>query len=164
MKTTITLAALALSIIPANALTLEQAQNELAGMHCSGSSCTSSSTSTSTVENPDIVTSTTTLVRPATSDARDYANTTDANKPGFWNEKCQTIAYVNDDCTVQALNQGSGGFPAIYHTETVVTDGGTTIVSTCTTTTKTLSYNGPNTSRDKAWSVDISTSTSDGAC
>lgn len=148
----------------ASALTLEQAQNELAGMHCSGSSCTSSQTTSTTVKNPDVVTSITTLVSPATSDARDYSNTHDATRGGWWNERCQTFAYVNADCTVQALNQGSGGFPTVYRTDTTVTDGGTSVVQSCETTTKTLSYNGPKTDRANAWSIDTSTSSSDGAC
>lgn len=155
MKIITALAVLTLSS-PAYALSLTDAMNELAGMTCSGSTCTSRQSGSVTVDNPDI----TTLVSPATSDARPYADTTDHNKPGFWNEKCQTISYVNEDCTPQALNQGSGGFPAVYST----TDGGTTTTPTCTTTTKELAYNGPNTSRDTAWSITTSESTSDGGC
>lgn len=88
-------------------------------------------------------------------------------------EKCQTYAYVNADCTVQSIAPAGGGRAATYKTEIVVTDGGTTTVvtpggtstvATCETTTKELSYNGPHTDRANAWSVSSSSSTSDGAC
>lgn len=148
MRNTLTIAAFFALAGSANALTLDQAMNELAGMHCSGSSCTSSATVTD---------SRTILVSPAVSgDPAPIANTDDSYTPGWWNAKCKTIAYVNEDCTVQSLNPGNlGGRPAVYGSESF---------DTCVTTTKTLGYNGPATSRDKAWSIDTSTSSSDGAC
>lgn len=30
---------------------------------------------------------------------------------GWWNEKCRTIADVNDDCVVKSMNPGYGGMP-----------------------------------------------------
>lgn len=147
-RSILTIASLALMAMPAMALTLEQAQNELAGMSCSGSSCTSEQTITTTND---------VLIQAAESgDPAPIANTDDAYVPGWWNEKCKTIAYVNEDCTVQSLNPGNlGSRPAVYGTEDVYS---------CETTTKTLSYNGPFTSRDKAWSVDTNVSSNDGAC
>lgn len=150
MLKTITLAALATvaMIGNANALTLEQVWNEVGGYHCSGSTCTSSSTVTDTRE---------VLISPAVSgDEVPYVNTDNPYQAGWWNEKCQTIAYVNADCTAQSINQGTrGGKRAVYGTEDF---------DTCVTTSKEITYNGPYTSRDGAWSVDTSTSRSDGAC
>lgn len=42
-------------------------------------------------------------------DPAPIANTDDPYKPGWWNEKCKTFAYVNADCTVQSLNPGNLG-------------------------------------------------------
>lgn len=161
-RLSLSLAALVLMAAPATALTLEQAQAELAGMSCSGSSCTSSTSSTTTNQLPDVVSSYQIETAPATSEAASQP-TRDGSR-GFWNERCKTFAYVNADCTVLSIAPTSGGSPAQYKTVLVVTPGGIETVVTCTTTTKTLSYNGPHTSRDKAWSVDSSESTSNGAC
>lgn len=159
--------ALALLAIPAHALTLEQAMNEVAGMHCSGSACTSKSTSSVTVQNPDILSHTEVLVSPATR--QDAPNTSlqsfDHCPPmrtmnGGWTARPN----VNADCTALSINPGSGGFPAVYDTVTATTPGGTTTTVTCTTTTKEMVYNGPHTARDGAWSVNTSVSSSDGAC
>lgn len=132
----------------ANALTLEQVFEEVGGYHCSGSTCTSSSTVTDTREI---------LISPAVSgDEVPYVNTDNPYQAGWWNEKCQTIAYVNADCTAQSLNQGTrGSRPAKYGSEEF---------DTCVTTSKEITYNGPKTSRDGAWSIDTSSSSSDGAC
>lgn len=153
---------------PAMALTLEQAQNELAGMTCSGSSCSSSTTVTTAVQNPDIVTERQVLVSPATSEA---ATQPDQSSPaedyasgGWFNARCGGIGYYNADCTALSIAPTSGGTGAVYRTETIVTPGGTSTVVTCVTTTKTLTYNGPHTSRNGAWSVDSSSSESSGAC
>ena len=71
---------------------------------------------------PDLITTTDVVVSPATHDSGGSPSfTPTGNEPGFWNEKCQTFAYVNDDCTVQALNIGGGGFPAVVRTDTVIT-------------------------------------------
>lgn len=150
----------ALLAAPAMALTLEQAQAELAGMHCSGSSCTSSETVITVVQNPDIVT-TTEIAFPETRDdsGQSYPHCTMGviGKPGIRVPKPN----VNADCVPQSISPTLGGG---FRLVTTVTDGGTSIVETCATTTKKLTYNGPNTSRDGAWSVDTSVSTSDGAC
>ena len=163
MKITISLIAALAFASPAYALTLQQAQNELAGMYCSGSTCTSKTAGTVTTDNPDIITSTQVLVSPAGNETKRTLAV--ESERGFWNERCQTIAYVNADCTVQSIaDHDQGGGNAIYTTVTSITDGGVTVTATCTTTSKTLSYNGPNTSRDTAWSVSTSTSTSEGGC
>lgn len=167
MKLTLTLAALLIAS-PAYALTLDQAQAELAGMHCSGSTCTASTTNSTTVQNPDIVTTTRVQTAPARSGNTDHLKGptfTDAEayrKGGWWNERCQTYAYVNSDCAT--LSIADHGSAATYRTVTVVTSGGTSVVQSCTTVTKELTYNGPNTDRAGAWSVDTSSSSSDGAC
>lgn len=162
MKTTLTLFAAMAFTAPAYALTLEQAQNELAGMHCSGSSCTSEQTVTTTVQNPDVITRTEVEVSPATFE--DPAQPVHDGSRGFWNERCETFAYVNADCVAQSIAPLGGGTPAVRRIDVTVTPGGTTTTVTCETTTKTLTYNGPNTSRDGAWSIDTSSSSSDGAC
>lgn len=137
-----------MSISAANALTLEQVFDEVGGYHCSGSTCTSSTTVTN---ERDV------LVKPAESgDEVPYVNTDNPYQAGWWNEKCQTIAYVNADCTAQSINQGTrGGKRAVYGTESY---------DTCLTTNKEIVYNGPHTSRDGAWSVNTSYSSSDGGC
>lgn len=170
---------------PAYALTLQQAQQELAGMMCSGSTCTSKANGSVTVDNPDIVTTneltdisttSTTLVSPAVEgNPRAYDGTL-----ATWCPMITTMnggktypSNVNADCVPQSLNPGKGGISAVYATstvvtdggvETIVTDGGTTTSPTCTTTSKELVFNGNATSRDMAWSVNTSSSTSEGAC
>lgn len=177
------LACLALAA-PASALTLQEAMAEVAGYHCSGSTCTSSATVPVTVQNPDVVTtvelpdvvtSEEVLVSPATtSTPRDYSGL------ATWCPMISTMnggktypSNVNADCVPQSLVPGSGGTPAIFQTVTTVTDGGTTtvttpggtsVVDTCVTTSKELTYNGPNTDRANAWSVSSSSSSSSGAC
>lgn len=165
------LSALALSALffvpAANALTLEQAQNEVAGYHCSGNGCTKSTTVSTTTQNPDIVNSTQVMVSPAYGGTSRTLSVpgTNSDKGGFWSEKCQTYAYVNDDCTVQSIaDHDQGGSAAVFQTVTTVTPGGTTNTVTCSTTTKQMNYNGPNTDRANAWSVSSSTSSSAGAC
>lgn len=163
MKTLTITAALALALTaPAYALSLQQAYDELAGMSCSGSSCTSSQTITTTNQLPDVTTSYQVETAPATFN--DPAQPTHDGSRGFWNAKCQTFAYVNADCTELSIVTFGGGTPAQFQTVTVVTPGGTETISTCSTTTKTLTYNGPHTSRDGAWSIDTSISESAGAC
>ena len=39
--------------VPANALTVIQVYNEVAGMSCGGNTCTSDADDTATIENPD---------------------------------------------------------------------------------------------------------------
>lgn len=181
----ITLAAAALALAaPAHALTLQEAMDEVAGYSCGGSTCSQSVTVQTTVQNPDIVTTvdlpdTTTseevLVAPATeSTPRDYSGL------ATWCPMISTMnggktypSNVNADCVPQSLVPGGGGSPAIYQTVVTVVDGGTTTVTTpggtsivesCQTTTKELTYNGPNTDRAGAWSISSSSSSSDGAC
>lgn len=88
------------------------------------------------IHNPDIVTpqaptitpqdptitETEVVVRAATHGSTSGPGLyVDTNKAGHWNERCQTFAYVNADCTVMSLNPGGGGFPAVTRTDVVVT-------------------------------------------
>lgn len=147
MRIKLTIAAFFALAGSANALTLQEAMNELGGMHCSGSTCTSEQTTTNTRD---------VLVSPAVSgDEVQYINTDNPYDAGWWNAECKTFAYVNSDCTVQSLNQGTrGNRPAVYGSESY---------DTCTVTSKELTYN-PNSSRDLSWSISTSTSTNEGGC
>jgi hypothetical protein len=123
-------AIMALISLPAKALTLQQAQNELAGMYCSGSTCTSSSTT------------------------KTSSGTYSEGKTNHTDPQCFGPAFEHPDfpgtCIAVSLSSPASTSP--------------TCSASTTTTEKTLSYNGPNTSRDMAWSVDTSTSTSTGSC
>lgn len=158
----LSLAAIAMLAAPAAALTLEQAQHELAGMHCYGSGCSSSETVSTTVQNPDIVTTTEVQLTPGA----DGANHSGEAQAGCWvttmDHKMVRATNVNSDCVPYSI------FPTTsvpeYGLVETITPGGTSVVQSCQTTVKTLTYNGPFTSRDSAWSVDSSTSSNDGAC
>lgn len=162
----LSLAAVAMMAMPAAALTTQQLHKELEGMKC-GQTCTTKTPGSSTTKNPDIVTSTEVLVSPATSqDAPDTSRQSFDHCPPMrtMNGGWQVRTNVNADCTPLSLNPGSGGFPAVFQTVTTTTPGGVTVTPTCTTLTKTPIYNGPQVSRELEWSIDSSTSTSDGAC
>lgn len=155
MKLMISIAALAALSIPTYALTLDQAMNELAGMHCSGSSCTSKADSTQTI------TSTTPgfYTRTGSSSQSDNAVASDKCTMGVIGKPGVRIQMPNVDANCTALSISSSG--SGFYTDPVTTS---TTSATCVTTTKTLSYNGPNTSRDTAWSVSSSSSESAGGC
>lgn len=157
-----------LLVMPSQALTLEQAMNEVAGYHCSGSSCNKSTESIETRDLPDLVTESQELVRGEIQEGpAPHSSLPNSNCPlirtmnGGWAVQSNVTA----DCVPMSINslQG-GGHPAVYRTVTTTTDGGTTDVTVCTTTTKELTYNGPNTDRANAWSVSSSESSSDGSC
>lgn len=161
MKLILAAAALAALSTPAYALTLDQAMNELAGMYCSGSSCTSDQTIV--VDNPDIVTSTPDrYVSTGSISQSDKAVASGKCTMGVIGQPGVRIQMPNVDANCTALSIASTGSGYTVRGTTTVTDGGTT--TTCETTTKTLSYNGPNTSRDTAWSVSTSSSETAGGC
>lgn len=143
------IAALTILTIPSHALTLEQAMNELGGMHCSGSTCTSESSGS---RDQSVLISPAESGDPASTGGYGSHCPPMKTMNGGW----QVRTNVDSNCTQRSLNPGNlGGRPAVYGVESV---------ETCTTTSKELSYNGPATSRDKAWSIDTSTSTRDGSC
>lgn len=152
MKTLlIAIPALALMALPASALTLEQAMDSLAGMYCSGSSCTSEATVTQTSTTPDTYVSTGSKSQSDGAVASDKCTMGVIGKPGV---RIQT-PNVDANCTPLSISSTGSGYSV---------PGVTSTSESCTVTTKTLSYNGPTTSRDTAWSVDSSSSSSSGAC
>lgn len=152
------IAALALLALPAHALTLEQAQAELAGMSCSGSSCSSSQTITTTTQLPD-------TQEPDTILPSEDAGST--NWQGL-TETCFTAdisgrPFKNGpQCFVPSTLSPTTGGGGIIPGKVI--PGGTLTTVACETTTKTLTYNGPFTDRANAWSVSSSTSSSEGSC
>lgn len=146
LSLSLSLAAFALLVAPASALTLEQAQAELAGMYCSGSSCSSSTTETSTRELPGT----------SVSEGVGSTNTDGLSRTCFTADISGRPFKNGEQCFVPtSLSPTTGGYSI---------PGGFATSADCVTTTKTLSYNGPNTSRDTAWSVSSSESSSSGAC
>lgn len=126
----------------------------------SGSDVYKDTNSTREQALPDVVTTSTVEVSPATSDTRDV-DTRPANPygKGFWNERCQTIAAVNADCTVLSLNPGSSGSPAVNKTITTVTPGGIETIATCDRSTATIGHDATS-----GFSVTFSNSSRDGSC
>lgn len=123
-------AAFLLLMPPAQALTLEQAQAELAGMSCSGSICTSSSTTTS-----------------IKGGAGTYFSSPDPRR-------------CDGQIGVWAPNPMGFCIPASI----VGPVDSSSCSATTTTVEKELIYNGPNTDRAGAWTINASTSTSTGSC
>lgn len=125
----------------------------------SGSDLYKDTNSTRDQALPDVVTTSTVEVSPATSDSRDV-DTRPANPygKGFWNERCKTFAAVNADCTVLSLNPGSSGSPAVNKTITTVTPGGTETIATCDRSTASIGHDG------SGFSVTFSNSSRDGSC
>lgn len=85
-------------------------------------------------------------------------------KSHHWNEKCQTIADVNADCTVLSMNPGSSGMPATYKKVTAqvgteTQDGGTEDVAVCSYSEADLDFDWQS-----GFDVTITTTTSDGSC
>lgn len=146
MKLILSLAALAALSNPAYALTLDQAMNELAGMYCSGSSCTSETDVTNTRQLPDIIINGAPTNLNTAGGATNCFTGSILGGPFEDGERCSP-AYT--------LAPGGSG-------RTIA--GGTFTEAGCVTVTKTLSYNGPNTSRDTAWSVSTSSSETAGGC
>ncbi len=161
MKRLITILALTtFAAVPAHALTVIQVYNEVAGMYCSGNSCTSDADDTATIENPD--TSAEVLDQAATSEG---PGSDGDHKIGCLTETIFGNPIPEDRlaffCTGNnSLSPLTGGTPARF--VTVVTDGGTSIVDICVTTTKVIGHTGHN--PFTGWSIDSSTASSDGAC
>lgn len=164
MKLTyIALASMAL-VIPSNAMTLTEAMNELAGMHCSGSACTSSETVATNVDLPDIVTTSTVKVQGASNYSGPVGFTTGCAPRNAMNGKPARVCQdVTRDGVPQSISSTEGHGP-VYRQVITTTDGGTAVVYSCNTTTKELTYNGPFTDRAGAWSVSASSSSSSGSC
>lgn len=141
MKKTVFLAAaiacmgFASLITPASALTLQQAQTEVAGYHCAGSTCTKNSSTTV----------------QTTSIGKGAEIHTDHDNPYG---KCGAFM-IEIKAGSKSLCVFEG--PQVGMTETVITNGTRT---DCVKTTKVLVWNGPFTSRANEWSVNTST----GAC
>lgn len=158
-RTAATILALATLSFPAHALTLDQAYSEMGGYHIGsdGKTGTKKTPGTATVENPDVVehrSNPNHNTGPLGSTAT-YAGCTTMTMDHHRIPKIDVTA----DCVPLTMS------PAVGATSyTVVTDGGVSIVVTCSTSTKVLNWNGPFTDRAHAWSVDSSVSTSKGAC
>jgi hypothetical protein len=123
-------------------------------MYCSGSSCTSSEEVWSTVDLPDTQLPDTVVSEGVGGDAIDGPVTclTGSILGGTFDKpKC---------FPTRSLSPTTGGFTI----PGAVIDGGTVDVVNCLTMTKTLTYNGPYTSRDGAWSIETSESSSAGGC
>jgi hypothetical protein len=120
------IAALALAATPASALTLQQAQAEIAGYYCAGSTCTKAGgTTTERIgahkgHSPDF-------------NGTQYGFT---HSLGHW---------------VPGSSVGSE-------------DSGASCTAIATTIVKELIYNGPNTDRANAWSVNTSSLSSKSSC
>lgn len=140
------------AITPVQALTLQEAMAEVGGMYCSGSTCTSSTDGTRT---ETIIGSETRVVgygSPSVGSPIEWGKSSTCFFGNGW-----AMINVNPvTCAGQSLAL-SGGSPITreFQTSTDVT------IATRTTVTKELVYNGPNTSRDMAWSVNTTTETVD---
>lgn len=149
MKTLlIAIPALALMALPASALTLDQAYAEMGGYRIGsdGKTGTKKTNGTQTTTTPDTYVST---------------GVTDLNTPGGA-QNCFTGSILDGPfedgvrCSpAYTLAPGGGAY---------FIAGSSTTSPVCNVSTKVLTYNGPNTSRDTAWSVDSSSSSSSGAC
>lgn len=64
-----------------------------------------------------IITENTVLVHSGNTGAAPFGSAADR---GFWNEKCQTFAYVNDDCTVLSIADHDKQ-NNVYRTDVIVT-------------------------------------------
>ena len=137
---------------PASALTLQQAQDELADMFCSGSTCTSQ-TPGSRVET---VVGEETVVIGHRGPAAGQAIELGRSSTCFYGNGWAMINVNPDTCTGNSLVLDGGG--AITRDQPTYTD---VTIDTITTVTKELIYNGPNTDRANAWSVSTTTETVD---
>lgn len=157
MKISTLFAAIAIalvSIAPASALTQQQAMDSIAGMYCSGSTCTSETTGTRTEATPGA---------PIVSGG--YSEPTDPDKyveKGFsssctWGNGKPMLRVNPVTCAAESLVGPGSTTPTV----TGYGPAGSKTINTVTTTTKELVYNGPNTSRDTAWDVITTTQTVD---
>jgi hypothetical protein len=143
----------------ANALTLQQAQQELAGMYCSGSTCsqttTANGTRTEVVPGAPIIEGGYSEAKPAKQRQGEEAYF-DCGFPMTYGT-IESIGGVLTCIPGSAIGEASTS-PSIVGYQP---DGSRSVNTVTTTvTTKELIYNGPNTSRDMAWDVNTTVSTS----
>lgn len=141
-----------MSITAANALTREQAWSEMAS-HYIGSDGQTGIKNTNGTVTVDVLVSPAESGDPAyTGDiAGDHCPLMPTMNGGF-----QRRTNVNADCTPMSLNPGNlGSRPAVYDTEDK---------AVCNTSTKVITWNGPNTDRAGEYTVTSSNSTRDGSC
>lgn len=132
---------------PASALTLEQAMAEVAGYYCSGSVCTT------TVDG--VRTETETRVVGHRSAAKGMVEEFGRSSVCFFGNGWPMINVSPITCQTNSLLLDGGG--PIRRDFTIE-------IATQTTISKELIYNGPNTSRDMAWSVNTTETTVDCPC
>lgn len=141
---------------PAAALTLDQAQAELAGMYCDSSKCVSFQETTTVTDLPDID-------LPDTYRTESFGGISGFNVVTIPPSLCNAgFDWACDGAWNQPTSQGIG-----RRTVTIdggVTDGGTATAIECTRTKKVLTYNGPYTSRDMAWSIETTIASLPGNC
>jgi hypothetical protein len=124
----------------ASALTLIEMQNEVAGMNCSGSTCTSTTYGTRT--EPTTI-ETEVLVQKGKSHEHKLVI---QDHCGFWGK----FGNLNADCVPYSLSSTSSADV----TKIVVTPGPDRVIDTETVVTKTIGYHPDASARDKLWSVD----------
>lgn len=132
---------------PASALTLEQAMAEVAGYYCSGSTCTTTVDGSREETESRVIGHGSepkgSLIEPGRSSTCFFGN--------GW-----PMVNVNPvTCAGQSLMLSGGS---------VIMGDFTVSIETRTTITKELIYNGPNTDRANAWSVNTTTETVDCPC
>lgn len=132
---------------PASALTLQQAMDEVAGYYCSGSVCTTTVDGTRS--------ETETRVVGYRSPEQGLAIEIGKSSVCFYGNGWPMINVSPITCASNSLMLGGGGS---------ITQDFTIEIDTLTTISKELIYNGPNTSRDTAWSVNTTTETVDCPC
>jgi hypothetical protein len=153
-----------LAASPAAALTLDQAQAELAGMYCDGSKCVSYAETSVEVDLPDIPV---VVDLPDTSYRKAYGGTTSFKVVTIPPDLCSAgYDWACDGAWNQPLSDGIRYRTVIVDggTRTDYLDGGTETVFTCTRTKKVLSYNGPYTDRAGAWSIETTVASLPGNC
>lgn len=132
---------------PASALTLQQAMAEVAGYYCSGSVCTT------TVDGVRTETETRVVGQrgPATGMVEEFGRSSVC----FFGNGMAMINVSPITCQSNSLMLDGGG---------AITRDFEIEIATQTTISKELIYNGPDTSRDMAWSVNTTTETVDCPC
>jgi hypothetical protein len=141
---------------PASALTLQQAQAELAGMYCSGSTCTSSTPGTRTEVIPGAP-----IVTGGYSEAKS-AKQRQGEDAYFDCGFPMTFGTIESIGGVLTCIPGSSvGTASTSPTITGYQPDNSKSVNTITTTVKELTYNGPAVDRANEWSVNTTVTTTD---
>lgn len=144
----VAIAGTAFAMAPASALTLQQAQAELAGMYCAGSTCTSSTPGTRST--PGAVT-----VTGGYSEAKSAKQVDDDSIcPG-------PMTFGQIVSVGGVLTCIPGSMIGEASTSPTVTYGPAGSVNTITTTTKELGYHPDAPARDQLWSVTTTVTTTD---